>query len=224
MEKPKIICWDLDETLGFFRDLTSARNGLGFPSTDDSYTLRKDIIKTLNRLLDKGYRHVVTSSAKQSYTERVLHAVCLDAYFEQIFGRKIVTDGIWGKKYLPAAELFKLNDDEAISNMLIVANMPSDEPVDIPIVFIFDKRPIEESALTYETMAETLWKEGEGSFTRGFEVFFESGRKISCLDKEFDFTLVSTSIADGITVDMGYKNSPREEGLKIPIIQNIRTS
>ena len=80
-----------------------------------------------------------------------------------------------------------------------------------------------ESALIYEEIAERLWELGEGNFTRGFEALFETGRRLTCLDKDFDYALVSTKITDGITVDMGYKNSPRTEGLKVPIIMNIRT-
>ena len=35
--------------------------------------------------------------------------------------------------------------------------------------------------------------------------------------------MVSTNVAPGVVVDMGYKNSPGTEGLKIPIIMNIRS-
>lgn len=222
MSKPKVICWDLDETLGFFRDIVSVRNKERYPNPDDSYTLRKDIIKTLHQMVRTGYHHVITSSAKLHYSEGIIEAVCLDAYFDHILGRQDVTDGIWGKKYLPVAELYHLNGGKISSNMLIIANMASDEPIDADIVFLHDERALKESALVYETIADTLWGTGEGDFKRGFDAFFENGKKISCLDKEFDFTLVSTRITDNIMVDMGYKNSPRTEELKIPIIMNIR--
>ncbi len=224
MAKPKIICWDLDETLGFFRDIVSARSKQEFPDSEDSYVLRTDIIKTLNRMMDDGYRHVVTSSAKLHYTEGIIQAVCLDAYFDYLFGRRDVTDGIWGKKYVPAANFFGLSADEARSNMLTIANLASDEPIDLDIVFIHDERPLEESASVYETLAEALWTTGEDNFRRGFDTLFETGARTACLDKEFDFTLVSTTAAPGIRVDMGYKNSPCTEGLKVPIIQNIRAT
>jgi hypothetical protein len=223
MVKPRIICWDLDETLGFFRDIMSVRKKLGFPDPDDSYVLRTDIVKTLNRMLDKGYRHVVTSSAKLYYTKGIIEAVCLDAYFERIFGRKDVTDGIWGKKYLPAAELYGLDEAEARSNMLVIANMAGDEPVDLDIVFLHDERPLEESALAYFTIAERLWELGECSFKRGFDELFETGRRITSLDKDFDFVLASANIPSGITIDMGYKNSPCTEGLRVPVVMNIRS-
>lgn len=222
MTKPKIICWDLDETLGFFRNMISARNNQGFPHPEDSYTFRRDIIKTLNRLSSKNYRHVVTSSAKLSYSEKVIQAVCLDAYFDHVFGRDRVTDGMWGKKYVPAAEVYHLDEAEARSNMIVIANNASDEPIDLDIVFVHDHRPVEETALVYETITDTLWTKGEKSFRRGFEAFFETGKRVTCLDKDFDFVLVSAEIADVIAVDMGYKNSPRTEGLKIPTILNIR--
>ncbi|UCD57709.1 MAG: hypothetical protein JSV16_00965 [Candidatus Hydrogenedentota bacterium] len=224
MTKPKIISWDLDETLGFFRDIVSARSGHRHPDPEDAYSLRKDIIRTLNQLVNKSYRHVVTSSAKLDYSEKVLQAVCLDAYFDHVFGRDKVTDGIWGKKYLPVAELYQLDELEARSHMLVIANMASDEPIDLDIVFIHDQRGLEESALVYETIAETLWTRGEGSFRRGFEAFFETGKRISCLDKDFDFMLVSATITDEVAVDMGYKNSPRTEGLKVPVVLNIRSA
>lgn len=222
MAKPKIVCWDLDETLGFFRNIISIRDKQTFPDPDDSYLLRTDIIKTLNRMIGHGYRHVVTSSAKLRYTEGIIRAVCLDAYFERIFGRKDVTDGIWGKKYAPAADFFELSESEARSNMLTIANMSSDEPIDLDIVFVHDERSLEESALVYETIAETLWTLGKNNFRRGFDKLFETGTRTTCLDKDFDFMLVSSVLAPGIVVDMGYKRSPCTEGLTVPIIMNIR--
>ncbi len=222
MAKPRIICWDLDETLGYFRDIVSVRDKQLSPDPDDSYILRTDILLTLNRLMDKGYRHVVTSSGKLRYSEGIVSAVCLDAYFERIFGRKDVTNGIWGKQYAPAADFFELNEDEALAQMLTIANMGSDEPTDIGIVFIYDERDLEESALVYETITETLWTLGEENFRLGFDKLLETGTKTACLDQDFNFTMVSTRVAPGIAVDMGYKNSPCTEGLKIPIIMNIR--
>lgn len=224
MIEPKIICWDLDETLGFFRDIVSVKNKQEFPDPDDSYILRTDILKTLNRLMDKGYRHIVTSSAKLRYTRQIIGAVCLDAYFDHLFGRKDVTDGMWGKKYIPAADFYGINEFQARASMLVIANMASDEPIDVDIVFVHDERPLETSALAYETIAETLWSLGNESFRRGFDKLFETGARTACLDKDFDFTLVSTNVAAGIVVDMGYKNSPCTEGLKIPIIMNIRAA
>jgi hypothetical protein len=141
-----------------------------------------------------------------------------------IFGRKDVTDGIWGKKYIPAADFFGLSESEARSSMLTIANMSSDEPIDLDIVFVHDERPLEESALVYETIAETLWTLGQNDFRRGFEELFETGTRITCLDKDFDFMLVSKDIAPGVVFDMGYKNSPCTEGLKVPVIMNIRAA
>lgn len=223
MAKPRVICWDLDETLGFFRDIVSIRDRLNFPDPDDSYVLRTDILKTLNRFIDKGYRHAVTSSAKLRYTEGIIQAVCLDAYFDRVFGRSDVTEGIWGKKYAPAAKFFELNQDEARSNMVTIANLASDEPTDMDIVFIHDERDLEASALAYEAIVEKLWSLGEQDFRRGFDELFNGGTMTTCLDREFNFTMVSTNISNGVVVDMGYKNSPCTEGLKIPVIMNIRS-
>jgi hypothetical protein len=222
MTETKVICWDLDETLGFFRNIVSVRSKERYPNPEDTYTLRKDIIKTLHQMSKKGYHHIITSSAKLHYTEGIIEAVCLDAYFDHILGRIDVTDGMWGKKYAPAAQLYQMNEGDAVSNMLVIANMPSDEPIDLGIVFLHDQRPLEESALVYETIAESLWSTGEGSFRKGFDTFFKAGKKISCLDRDFDYTMVSTKITNDTAIEMGYKNSPRTEGLKVPIIMNIR--
>jgi hypothetical protein len=147
--------------------------------------------------------------------------VCLDAYFDHIFGRNTVTDGVWGKKYLPAAEHYGLSPEKAPDTMLIIANMASDEPIDVDLVFVHDKRPLDESALIYETIAQALWAKGDGSFKRGFDAIFETGRKTVCLDKDFNFTLVSTELTEDIAVDMGYKISPCTDGLRVPTIINI---
>ena len=224
MTKPRVICWDLDETLGFFRDIVSVRNKETFPDPDDIYVLRLDILKTLNRFMDKGYRHVVTSSAKLRYTEGIIEAVCLDTYFDCIFGRNDLVEGIWGKKYAPAADFFGIDEIDAGSNMLVIANLASDEPTDLDIVFLHDERELEASALVYETIAEALWSAGENDFRRGFEKFYAEGNRATCLDKDFDFTMVSSRVAPGVFVDMGYKYSPCTAGLRIPIIMNIRAA
>jgi len=224
MEKPKIICWDLDETLGSFRNLVSVRSGTTSPHPQDAYVLRKDIVRTLNRMLDRGYRHVVISSARLDYSERVLKLTCLDAYFDKIIGRGGAAEGIWGKKYRPAAEAFGLNESGALCNLLIIADQASDEPIDLPVVFIQDRRGLDVSALEYENVADALWARGEGSFRRGFDFFFESGRKTACLDQELNFTLVAAKITPGISADFGYKNSSCTPGLKIPTIFNLRTA
>ncbi|GAB4340683.1 MAG: hypothetical protein Kow0099_16830 [Candidatus Abyssubacteria bacterium] len=222
MTKTKIICWDLDDTLGSFRNILSARSGGSFPNPNDSYSLRADIIRTLNRMIAKGCRHVITSSAKLEYTTRVLQAICFDAYFDHIFGRNSVTEGIWGKKYRPASEQFQLDDAQACAQMMVIANMASDEPVDIGIVFVHDDRPLTESALVYDRIVQALWTAGDGDFKKGFASFFERGRTITCLDKDFNFMLVEAKLCDGLTVDMGYKNSACTNGLTIPTILNIR--
>ena len=221
MEEAKIICWDLDETLGSFRDLVSARSGNRSPHPQDVYVLRKDLIRTLNRLLDKGYRHVVVSSAKFDYSVKVLQTICLDAYFDKILGRSKPAEGIWGKRYKPAAEAFELNDSTAPSHMLVIADQASDEPVDLSVVFIHDERGLETSALDYEYVAEALWEKGEGSFKRGFEFFFETGKRMTCLDQEMNFMLVSARITENITANLGYRNSPCTQGLKVPVIYNL---
>jgi hypothetical protein len=127
-------------------------------------------------MIGKQYQHVITSSAKLEYSQKVLQVVCLDAYFDHVFGRDKVTDGIWGKKYLPAADFYELNESEAYSQMLVIANMASDEPIDLGIVFVHDERGLEESALVYETIADVLWTRGEGSFKKGLSLFSRGER------------------------------------------------
>ncbi|RJP20766.1 MAG: HAD family hydrolase [Candidatus Abyssobacteria bacterium SURF_5] len=224
MEKPRVICWDLDETLGFFRNLVSARGGGKAPHPQDSYVLRKDLIRALNRMIDKGYRHVVVSSAKLEYSKNVLSSICLDAYFDKVVARSQLNEAFWGKRYLPAAEAFNLDEADALSNVLVIANQASDEPVDLGVVFLHDRRGLEVSAFEYEQVAEALWERGEGSFKRGFDFFFETGRKVSCLDQEMNFMLVSSKVTETISADLGYKNSPCNPDLKIPIMYNFRSA
>jgi hypothetical protein len=221
-EKPKIICWDLDETLGSFRELVSVRSGIRSPHPHDVYVLRKDIIRTLNRMIGKGYKHVVVSSAKLEYSQQVLQTVCLDAYFDKVLGRSKPAEGIWGKKYRPAAEAFALDESTALSNLLVIANQASDEPVDLGVVFMHDQRGLDTSALEYDEIADALLRNGEGSFKRGFDFFFETGRRMTCLDQDLNFMLVSARLTNRTSADLGYRNSPCTPGLKVPIIFNLR--
>jgi hypothetical protein len=78
--------------------------------------------------------------------------------------------------------------------------------------------------MEYEHLAEALLSRGEGSFKRGFDFFFESGRRMTCLDQEMNFMLVSAKITDRLSANLSYRNSPCTQGLRIPTIFDLRTT
>ena len=82
--KKGFIFFDMDETLGFFRNYDGSMNDKGFP---DGIYLRPGI-KSLLKTLKKNFILCVTTAATFKYTDIVLTQAGLSKYFDRVFTRE----------------------------------------------------------------------------------------------------------------------------------------
>lgn len=125
----RIICWDLDETIGKFRD-------------PQKMSLTKGILPVLDKLRTLGFRQVITTAASSGHTDFVLQSFNIGHYFEAIFslehmyGNSSAESGL-NKHYLPVAVHFGISPAEAAHDMLSIGNHSRDAPADLDFPFIF---------------------------------------------------------------------------------------
>ena len=83
-QKKGFIFFDMDETLGFFRNYDGSMNDQGFPS---GIYLRPGI-KNFLQTLQKNFILCVSTAATKNYTKTVLEHSGLLNYFDRVFTRK----------------------------------------------------------------------------------------------------------------------------------------
>lgn len=130
---PKVICWDMDETLGSFRGRLNS-----FPSKS-LLTLRSGIRETLQDFSGDGFVQLVTSSGGSSYVDDSLRLTDLKKFFYGIFDARTTKsyDYAWGKTYRPVLEALGLSDEEICDDIIVVGDAVGDQPIDINgLVFI----------------------------------------------------------------------------------------
>jgi hypothetical protein len=112
-----VVCWDFDETLGYFRPHEFAWAGQPKPASLPPPRLKPGIAQLLESL--SGFTHVVTTAAVREYARDVLRQYDLLRHFAAVFGRE---DGMWPKNYGVVARHFGTTDRQ----MIIVGNDASD--------------------------------------------------------------------------------------------------
>lgn len=122
--KGRVICWDLDETIGIFRDYGDMR-------------IMRGIGPLLDRLSAEGATHVITTGAITEHAEYVLCSFSLRQHFDGIFARDRICDQDYNKYYHPVAEALGIPADEAGHRMLVIGNLARDSPADLDLVFFF---------------------------------------------------------------------------------------
>jgi hypothetical protein len=171
---PKIICHDLDETMGYFRSLSYELKGNRVPSYESPVTLRQEMREVLEKLKSEGKINVVTSAATTRYIEEALNRTNIRNCFEAIFDRNSVM-GIYGKKYMPVAEQFELTPAEAESKVMVFGNSMDDAPEDIPIVFVNQHNGYMHPASIQQRIIERLEQENRDDFSEAFKSLMEKG-------------------------------------------------
>jgi hypothetical protein len=117
------ICWDLDETLGCFRDYSRLRATPGI----------KPLLEGLRRA---GLRHVVTTAGSAEHADYVLAASGMRQLFEGIFDYTRICDQHYNKYYGTVASSLGITPQEAPHMMLVVGNLERDAPADLDLTFI----------------------------------------------------------------------------------------
>lgn len=125
-----VVCWDFDETLGYFRPHEFAWAGQPRPEAMPPPRLKPGIGALLESLPE--LTHVVTTAAVRDYARDVLRHHDLLRHFAAVFGRE---DGMWPKDYGIVGRHFGIADRQ----MIIVGNDESDADCNCrPIVLVYD--------------------------------------------------------------------------------------
>ncbi len=152
----QVVCWDFDETLGYFRPHEFAWAGQTRPAAMPPPRLKPGIGALLESLSE--FTHVVTTAAEREYARDVLRQHDLLRHFAAVFGRE---DGMWPKDYGVVGRYFGI--DDLPRHLVIVGNDESDaDCLGRPIVMVYDEllRPAE----SLRTLLAALVCEGEVRF------------------------------------------------------------
>lgn len=164
-----IVCWDFDETLGYFRPLEFRFLGEPIPAGMPPVRLKPGIRELLGSLQE--FSHVVTTAAIGAYAREVLQEYGLLELFEQVFGRE---DGIFrgdGKDYKIVGDSYGIDEKELCHRLVIVGNDEKRDP-DYryrQIVMIYDDQMVDLPSEPIGVVLRRLLLHGEGDMKRGFD-------------------------------------------------------
>lgn len=177
-EGEKVICWDMDETLGIFKPIVAELAGEEVPRTrfNSDLGLTPGIRELLSTWKNQGYHQVITTGAGQLYTEEVLRRSQLGRFMERVYtGTDWVTikhdnGEVYGKPYRRVGNEYGLSPDEMAHKMLVVGDDMLDLPVNVPdLVLMLHHNYPYCHAQAVKLTTETILEHGAGSFIAGFE-------------------------------------------------------
>ncbi len=218
----KIICWDLDDTVGDFRGMRAIN-----PENSQPIFLRYGITDLLNDFSEEsGYRHYITSGASVGYITEALRRTHLDSNFSEIYDNDTVNQTPHGKHYRPVARYY--TDEQKRAHMVVVGDGMWDKPVDIGgLVFIELGGPEKEvDALVVREILTTILENGDGNFKEGYERLYEKAQPI-------DSPIFPTqerrrmNIGNDIEFIMEYRRAEevrKSELQRVPVICRIRSA
>ncbi len=208
----QVVCWDFDETLGYFRPLEYRFLGEPVPPGMPQPRLKPGIHKLLASLSE--FTHVVTTAAIAEYARDVLREHELLDFFAAVIGRE---DGIFsgeGKDYKVAGDRLGIDEVDLSRRLVIVGNDSKKDP-DIryrQIAMIFDDRMVDLPSEPIGVVLHRLIIEGESEFKRGFDRLLDRARQAN----EFNPSLV---LDEGVGFRIDYWGSFAENRLHPMIIE-----
>ncbi len=173
-------------------------------------TIRPGVKELFQKLGKEGKAIILTTTGEGAHIQEVLASTQLKQYFTYEFEASGVGNG---KLYKPVADRLGFLVDEAPHRLITTGDLLSDQPADIPIVFIYHPGGYKYHASLLDHLMERLLKEGDGSFIDGFNKLLKDHKKL----------------LDGISVTLSYLD-PRENvrnlplftpGIRIPTIRVI---
>lgn len=172
-----IVCWDFDETLGYFRPLEFRYLGGEPPFPMPEVRLKPGIHALLASLPE--FRHVVTTAAIEDYAREVLLEHDLLKFFDAVIGRESGLFSGDGKDYLVVGRRFGIDEGALKSRLAIVGNDDKRDP-DLrhrQVVMIFDDRFLDQPSEPIAHVLRRLWTEGDCDFKRGFDCLLRAARE-----------------------------------------------
>lgn len=187
------VCFDLHHTL-----------------LSPEFDIRPGVKELFQKLGKEGKAIILTTTGEGPHIQEVLASTQLKQYFAFEFEASGVGNG---KLYKPASDRLGFSPAEAPHRLIATGDLLSDQPADIPIVFIHHPGGYKYHASLLDHLITHLLKEGEGSFLDGFNKTLKDRKKR----------------LDGISVTVSYLD-PRENvgnlplfspGIRIPTIRVI---
>ena len=179
-----VVCWDFDETLGYFRPHEFAWAGIPAPADMPPSRLKPGIAELLASLQE--FTHVVTTAALGEYAKALLRDYGLLKYFAAVLGRE---DGICagdGKDYGVVGKRFSVAEGELRCRLVVVGN-DAKRDADFryrQVVMVHDQRMMDQPSAPLGIVLRGLAREGDGNIKRGFDAIFDrSGGGAVLLDK-----------------------------------------
>lgn len=225
-----MICWDLDETLGYFRPLAdelvaryrAAQRGplerlghrLGLlrePAPEGPgpppVRAREGIGEVLAELQAAGFRQVLTTASFHEYAELALERVELRGYFDAVYGRETVWNG-HGKVY---AEVLAAHGQSAREVVIVGDDFRRDHAQDHPeVVLVCQPDGLEQPAAPLLPVLRALLEGGD--VQAAFERLYARAR--------FEGLARVVEVGEQ-RVSLDYWGDYRR-GLKVPVLSDLR--
>jgi len=211
----RLICWDLDDTLGNFR---------GIYDPNGNPKIRAGIGGVLEKLGSRDFTHVVTTISEKNHADRSLALSGLQKYFASSFYNKDIS--VRGQKYYkPVIDSCGFSEEDAAARMVVMGDYEMDQPIDLEALFILlDDRegPKMDSAVLWEVL-DAVDGEVDGNFIEGHRKLFERGAPAG---EEMGEPFRRVGLETGISFDVGYITilgigSEEKKKKRSPIIKGI---
>jgi hypothetical protein len=228
-----VVCWDLDETLGWFRPVADelleraqasgelgkaarirqaarevARRLVGKSSASkELFRLRPGIADALGRLREKGFVQVVTTGSFREYAHLALDLAGLRSHFVEVYAR----DAIWdsaagGKRYAVVLERFGAKPEQLA---IVGDDWKKDRSVEGEIVVVSEPNGLDKPAALVVTVVEALAR--ESTLRAGFEAL-HAAAKPAGLGRRVEL--------NGVRASIGYWGN-YERGERTPVLSDL---
>src|SRR3989344_2948846 len=188
----KYICWDLDETLGFFKTVYG-----------ENFLIKPGIKNLLEELSKLSFTHYVTTAATRNYAEDALQISGLGRHFKKVFDRYDVAMHDNGKCYKPVIKDIGIDEGMAPGRMIVIGDLPSDIPIDVnDVVFIEYAGCWRAHSSIIKDILDAILKESRGSFSYGFKKLYDAAD--SKMGRKF------MNLHDGTYLELEYRESSNE--------------
>jgi hypothetical protein len=157
----KYICWDMDETLGFFRPGKKSEFMKGLPAL-------------LEELQGKGVRHVITTASPLLYAKLALERTSAGHLFDAVFASEVVCSDNRYKRYGPVADRLGISRYDALNRLLVIGNADRDSSADLDLVTIIYPDAIKNDASVVAAVLGKLMQ--HESWWYGFEAMLSSAK------------------------------------------------
>lgn len=223
MSERKVVCWDLDETLGNFRRIYHKEIGERPCSLDPENSLQYGLVDALKYLSSTGYEHVVTTATEKPLALKALEKSGIGVYFSHVFGPEVVSSGFGGKQYLDVAKTVGFCEEQAIESMIVIGNAYGDKPVDLDgLVFVEHKQSVLTDAAITTKIFSVLQDLGNGNFNAGYVEMCEAAEK-RVRDYGNGFVSESTvyTISPGVELVLKYESNSKNGSVGEDVVPTV---